>query len=416
MQVCIHRGSEEIGGSCVELKSKGKRILLDLGLPLETTPPYDKYIPKLSGLDGSDDSLLGVFISHPHLDHFGLLSEISQTIPIGIGKTARAIIAAASPFLPANNPIAQQGWDYEPYTAIHVGPFTITPFLVDHSAYDAYALLVESNGKSLFYSGDFRAHGRKSALFQKNKRLLTNNVDTILLEGSSLGRLDEHTQFPTEQEIEQKLVDIFSDTSGLALVHTSSQNIDRIVSIYRASKKTGRTLVIDLYTAAVLAATGNNHIPQSHWSDIALFVPQLQRIHIKRHKMFSLMKTHSTNRLFKEAMEARPHNFTILFRPLHMNDINTMSTDLTTAIYIYSLWEGYWEQGSYDRVKDWLKEKNIHKINLHTSGHASIVDLKKFVKDVQPQCVVPIHSFNPDSYKNLFPAVTRHQDGTWWEV
>ncbi len=127
MQVCIHRGSKEIGGSCVELKSKGKRILLDLGLPLEATTPYDQYLPKLSGLDDSDNSLLGIFISHPHLDHFGLLSEISQAIPIGIGKTARAIIAAASPFLPASNPIAQHGWDYEPYTAIHVEPFTITP-------------------------------------------------------------------------------------------------------------------------------------------------------------------------------------------------------------------------------------------------------------------------------------------------
>ncbi len=34
LQLCIHRGTREIGGTCVELESSGQRILLDLGLPL----------------------------------------------------------------------------------------------------------------------------------------------------------------------------------------------------------------------------------------------------------------------------------------------------------------------------------------------------------------------------------------------
>lgn len=42
---------------------------------------------------------------------------------------------------------------------IDIGVFKITPYLVDHSAYDAYSLLIEAEGKRLLYSGDFRAHG-----------------------------------------------------------------------------------------------------------------------------------------------------------------------------------------------------------------------------------------------------------------
>ena len=34
MRFCIHRGTHEIGGTCVELEAAGFRILLDLGLPL----------------------------------------------------------------------------------------------------------------------------------------------------------------------------------------------------------------------------------------------------------------------------------------------------------------------------------------------------------------------------------------------
>jgi Cft2 family RNA processing exonuclease len=35
VRICIHRGTQEIGGSCVELSAGGKRILLDLGKPRE---------------------------------------------------------------------------------------------------------------------------------------------------------------------------------------------------------------------------------------------------------------------------------------------------------------------------------------------------------------------------------------------
>ena len=34
MQVKIHRGAHEIGGSCVEVESHGSRIVLDVGKPL----------------------------------------------------------------------------------------------------------------------------------------------------------------------------------------------------------------------------------------------------------------------------------------------------------------------------------------------------------------------------------------------
>jgi len=38
--------------------------------------------------------------------------------------------------------------------------------LIDHSAYDSYALEVRTGGKTPFYSGDRRGHGRKAALFE----------------------------------------------------------------------------------------------------------------------------------------------------------------------------------------------------------------------------------------------------------
>lgn len=35
MELYIHRGSKEIGGTCLEIEHEGKRLLIDLGLPLD---------------------------------------------------------------------------------------------------------------------------------------------------------------------------------------------------------------------------------------------------------------------------------------------------------------------------------------------------------------------------------------------
>ena len=68
MEVCIHRGAHEIGGSCVEVHAAGKRILLDLGLPLDVEAGVEVPLPPVRGLLQPDPELLGIVLSHPHQD------------------------------------------------------------------------------------------------------------------------------------------------------------------------------------------------------------------------------------------------------------------------------------------------------------------------------------------------------------
>jgi ribonuclease J len=415
MQICIHRGSNQIGGSCVEMESQGQRLLLDIGLPLDAELNTLQYLPDIPGLDGSDPSLLGILVSHSHIDHFGLLPHVSPDIPVGMGAASRRILHAAAPFMRGNWQIPEKGWDYQSEQRFEIGPFCVTPYLVDHSAYDAYAILIESDGKRIFYSGDFRAHGRKKTLFDQFISNPPQNIDVLLLEGSSFGRMDRDHKFPSETEIENQLVKIFTDAQGMALVHTSAQNIDRVVSIFRACKRTGRRLIIDLYTAAILEATANPKIPQSGWQNVALFVPQAQRIQIKNNAWFDLLKRHTSNRIFVEHLREAPEKSTLLFRPIHQPDLERGDC-LQGAVYIYSQWEGYWEKGAYVATKKWLEKRSIPKISLHTSGHASLVDLKRLEEAIKPRKVVPIHTFFPDQYNQYFNNVEIHSDGERWEV
>ncbi len=342
------------------MECDGQRLLIDLGLPLEAEENHKGLLPQIKGLDGDDPALLGILISHPHIDHFGLLAHVSGKIPIGIGSAARRILNVASPFMPGETYTLAEGWDYQSGESFDVGPFCITPFLVDHSAFDSYAFLIEASGKRLFYSGDFRAHGRKASLFENFLTDTPDNIDALILEGTTIGRLADEKTFPTEADMEEQLVEAFSETEGLAMVQSSAQNIDRVVTIMRASKRTGRRLVIDLYSAAVLEATGNSRIPQSHWPEVALLIPNSQRIQIKNNQWFDLLNRHSKNRIYIEHIRDSPGKATLLFRPLYMTGLENGDC-LKGAGFFYSQWEGYWDRGSYDSTKDWLERNGIPK-------------------------------------------------------
>jgi ribonuclease J len=415
MNLVIHRGSNQIGGSCVEVESQGKRLLIDLGLPLDAEGDPRQFLPKVSGLDGKDSSLMGILISHPHQDHFGLLAQISPDVKIGMGAAARRILTAAAPFIRDRLPPPASGWNFEHEKPLQIGPFTVTPYLVDHSAYDSYALLIEADGKKVFYSGDFRAHGRKSRLFESIIKNPPKEIDVLLLEGSSIGRLQDGETFPTEQEMEAEFIKVFGATKGLALVHASAQNIDRIVSIFRACKQTGRTMVIDLYTAAVLEATGNLKLPQSSWDGVALFLPQSQRVKVKKEGWFDQLKHHSSHRIYMRQIQEEPEKYVLLFRPLHLRDLENNDC-LAGSSYIYSQWEGYWGKDDFDEVKSLLARHQIAEHHVHTSGHASPADLQKFAEALHPRKIVPIHSFMPGKYKDLFPNVETHVDVERWNV
>src|SRR5271165_1056751 len=101
MRICIHRGTKEIGGTCVEIESQGKRLVLDVGLPLDASDPDEFPLHPVKGFHVADPSLLGVVISHPHQDHYGLAYRLPEETTFLIGEAAERILAAAALFSPA---------------------------------------------------------------------------------------------------------------------------------------------------------------------------------------------------------------------------------------------------------------------------------------------------------------------------
>jgi ribonuclease J len=409
----IHRGTQQIGGTCIELEADGARLLLDLGLPLDADEVSDNLLPEVSGLRTEDQSLNAIVISHGHGDHWGLLPLCKPKIPLAMGAATARIMSAAAPFVP-NFFVPEVSFELSDRKAFQIGPFSITPYLVDHSAYDAYALLIEAGGRRLFYSGDIRSHGRKGALFERLVNHPPRNVDTLLMEGSSLGRLDEYARFPTEAEIEARLADSFK-LPGFVMISASAQNIDRMVSIYRACKRTGRTLLLDLYAMEILRAAGNANLPNVGWPNLSIYVPEYQRRQIAKNKRFDLLEPYKSARIYREHITDTADKTVMLFRPAMARDVEAANL-WGNARAIWSQWDGYLKDGPGAKLKSDLAARSISLDVIHTSGHASIADLKRFANAISPERLIPIHTFEGGSFSQYFSNVARRSDGEWWEV
>lgn len=421
MRARIHRGAAEVGGNCVEVEHDGTRLVLDLGLPLTARHGEHVPLPDVPGLAGGDDpSLLGVILTHGHADHWGLMPQVHPGVPRYIGKAAADILRAAV-FWGTGVDLHETGHLHH-REAFTLGPFTITPYLADHSAFDAYSLLIQAGTDRLFYTGDIRGHGRKGARFTELLADPPTGVDVLLCEGTNVHPetlANSAGPVVTETNVERDLATTLSGTDGLVVVLGSPQNIDRLVTTYRACLRAGRDLVVDLYGADIATATGRATIPRPgpDWPRVHVDAPLRQRVRVKTTGQFDRVHAVRAYRIFDEHLTADPARYALF--GTYSSEIGHLITVLRGRLgaVAWSMWDGYLTEPSGQALTARLADAGVPLIHHHTSGHAPPTDLARLARALRPRVVVPIHTTAPTTFATLLEAdVTPHADGTWWPV
>ena len=159
MKLIIHRGSHEVGGNCVEVSHEESRIILDIGLPLNFDKNDDNNDvlpqPLFNDIIQGNKHVNGIFLSHPHLDHYGLIGSLPKDIPVYCGSSTVKLMKLTALMNP-NIQVSDRLRNFKSFDQIEIGKLKVTPHLMDHSAFDSYAFLIETNKKNIFYTGDYR--------------------------------------------------------------------------------------------------------------------------------------------------------------------------------------------------------------------------------------------------------------------
>lgn len=435
MNLTIHRGTHEIGGSCVELTTAAQsRIIIDLGMPLVTSSGErfvmsifkgltgqelvaKGVIPDIKGLYKWDDSKLvdGLLISHPHMDHYGFFDYVHPDVPFYIGEAAKKIIDITVLFTPMKGKINKPSY-WQSGKRVVIGEYEVTPFLVDHAAFDSYAFSIKADGKTIIYSGDLRDHGRKAPATRFFITKAPRQADALLLEGTMLGRPIEACK--TEADLEQEYLSVMKNAPGAVLFYCSAQNIDRLVTVFRATRRSKKLFVIDFYTATILRAlkeTNRLPYPSPDFKEIRVFYPSRLTRHIADHVDKGLLYPFTRYKINKSQIGNDAAKIVMLVRPSMVNDLERIP-ELEGAQLIYSLWEGYLADETTKRLLVYAKQTGMTVHHIHTSGHASHQTLQHIVDSLQPKKLIPIHTFNPDKYSEFGVPVIYLEDGQRFRV
>jgi ribonuclease J len=214
----------------------------------------------------------------------------------------------------------------------------------------------------------------------------------------------------SEKEIEQDFVELFKRIKGRVFVSWSGQNIDRTVTLYRAAKRTGRTLVIDLYTADVLdRIVKGSHLPGAGWPNLKVVVTKGLGSYYRKQGRGDFVARMAKNGIAARHLASCRH--VIMLRRALLRDYQAGGVVPTADdAFDFSMWRGYLSEPYYAEALEWCKAGGTEIAYIHTSGHASAADLRAFALAVRPKMVVPVHGVKWDEEAHGFGTIRRLAD------
>ncbi len=375
MKITIHRGTHQIGGCATEISTNKARIFIDFGSELDTenAAPFD-----IEGVTKGKSSCDGIFFTHYHGDHIGLLDTINKDIPLYMGKDSKAILTILNDRLAKSTRVQSHNVDvieniktFKAGQPVIIKDITVIPYYVDHSAFDAHMFLIEADGKKILYTGDFRGHGYKGKGLIPTLEKYIGKVDALVCEGTTLNRSE--SKQVAERELSNKIKTVLEENKYVFVV-CSSTNIDRIAGIASVMPR-GKYFLTDKYQKDIIDYIRKDSDATSglYRIDKALYYAENLDAKIEKQGFCMLVRTGN---------------------PEHKKIMDRFKDK--KAVVIYSMWKGYLAQ---ERVKQFLD--GFKRIDLHTSGHADKATIKAVIDVVNPQKLIPIHTEVPECFEDV---------------
>ena len=383
MEINIIHGQNQIGGSIIEISSKSTKIILDIGSNLEDK---EIVVPEIDGLFKGKAKYDGVLISHYHSDHVGLATRILPEIQIYMGEKSYEIHKVSNEYM--RKEYLKEPKIFKAEEEFHIGDIKITPYLCDHSAFDSYMFLLDCEGKKILYTGDFRSNGRKS--FEPLLRKLPK-VDVLITEGTNLSNNKIGKINLTEKGLEKKGIEILEGNDRPVFVLMAATNIDRIVTFYKIANATKRLFILDTYAGLITDTVGGNIPNPRTFSNVRMFLTNQNK--------YKILENYPKNKIGRKGIVNS--NFMMCIRSSMKQYLEKYPEGFSFegCTLFYSMWEGYKKEKNTKEFLEFMEEKGVKIISLHTSGHADEKDFDKLIKKIEPKIIIPVHTENFEWFK-----------------
>lgn len=409
-RITFHNGILTIGGTIIEIAYEDSHIFFDFGSEYNPSAPvqpsnlqelldenlvpylnnmFDPSIP-LKGYESTEDNFknTAVFLSHVHLDHSKIVNYLNPSIPLYTLEGTKSLLNTLNinndflfPLHKNKGTNTRDIVGVKENEVIEVGKIKVKVMPVDHDAYGACGLLIETPDLVISYTGDIRLHG-----YRKNDTLNfckeSEKCDILLIEGVSVSfqEFDEDMsdrEISNEPELIEKINEVVKNNPNKQITFNYYiSNVERILNIIKTNP---RTVVLDAYYAYV--------------------VKEASGLDVHYYQLDNTEYGLDTN--FKVDFEELLNDEGRFFWQLDTLAIKYMDKLKEGGIYIHS---NATPLGDYDPAYtpfvNSFAEHKIEFMRMSCSGHAHPYDLIEIIDLIKPKLLVPIHSYRPEKLYN----------------
>jgi ribonuclease J len=337
---------------------------------------------------------------------------INPQVPVYMSEIMEDIIRITGKVVPGHRELVAKVERFKKGCCFSVGKeFKITPYLMDHSASESFAFLIEAEGKKIIYTGDYREHGHKANAFKYFLAKDMGQVDLIITEGTQAAV----ESGGTEKEVMRDIGKLLAHKKGAVYVMCSGQNVDLLTSLGCIADQTGRFLVVDAYVALILERI--KEFSRKTGNEFA--IPCLDKKYLKvievptNRNVRSILEYAETVKKIDqkivpwEWIGVNLDKLIIPVRTYSQSWVEKHIKDFKDAIFIYSMWYGYQEEIAFHETIEYFQSKGVEKHEIHVSGHAYLSTIRKLIKSKNPKYVIPIHTEHPEIFVREFGEKVR---------
>jgi len=378
-------GLGEIGRNMTIFEYDKKILIVDIGLlfPGENLPGIDYVIPNISYLKGKEKDIVGVIITHGHLDHIGAIPHIIGKIgnpPIFAGELVKRIVLKKQEDFNLRYKLNIGVLDNN--KKIDLFPFVVEPFRITHTIPDSFGLVIKTPVGNIVHTSDFK--------FDNNpvnepptdmSRLKRIGDDGVLLLMSESTGAEELGHSLSEKDIYENLEEMFIKEIDRRIIATTfSSLLNRIYQIIKLSEKYDRKVLIEGYSMR---------------SNVKI-AKELGYIDVKKNIFVSRkgMNSIPDNKLTIICTGAQGEDNAALMRIVNKEHpvIHLQKND--TVILSSSVIPG--NERTVQTLKDNMMRQGARvyhykMMDIHAGGHAQQEELEEMIKIMKPKFFIPIH-------------------------
>ena len=384
LRVIVLGGLEEVGRNMTLFEYNKEVIIIDMGLqfPEEDMPGIDYIIPDVTYLEGKENWVKGVIISHGHYDHIGAIPHLIGKIgnpPMFMGKLTAGLVRKRSKEFVKCPKLAIT--EIDETRRLQLGKYFQVEFLrVNHSIPDCFAVIIYTPLGVIIHTGDFKIDyspvNDKPADLNRIAQIGGRGVKLLLADSTDSTQPGYQI---SESSIGDEMSRLFEKLTGRIIISTFASQLSRIQKIFDLTEKFGRKIYLQ-------GRSMNDNVEIAQQIGYLKFNP---KILATDHELIRL----PDDKIIILGTGAQGENNAFLMKVVNgeHRQINLRRGD--TVIFSSSVIPG--NERTIQNLKDMMVRqgaKVIHyeMMDVHAGGHAMQEDLKLMMRLLKPEYFMPI--------------------------